>query len=221
MTTPKLAKTCVVVGVGPGLGLALCRRFGREGFKVAMLARNQERLGEFHRTLADENIVADASGADVGDAESLLAALEDAEAKLGSPDVMIYNAAAFHPGALSSLGNQALARDLQANIVGALVATKQVLPAMVERNTGTLLFTGGGAGVTTWSTNASLSINKAALRMFALNLAEELRVTEIRAATVTVSGSIGKNEHFAPARIAQVYWKLHTGEEQQVEVVYT
>ena len=221
MTTPKLAKTCVVIGVGPGLGLALCRRFGQEGFKVAMLARDQERLEEFHRSLADENIVADAYGADVGDTESLLAALQDAEAKLGSPDVMIYNASAFHPGALSSLGNQALARDLQTNLVGALIATKQVLPAMVERNTGTLLFTGGGAGVNPWPANASLSVNKAALRMFALNLAEELQDTAIRAATVTVVGTIGKNEHFAPKRIAEVYWKLHTGEEQQAEIVYT
>ena len=219
MTTPKLAKVCAVVGVGPGLGLSLCRRFGQEGFKVAMLARDQERLEAFRRTLAGEDIAASSYGADAGDAESLTAALDDVQAKLGSPDVLIYNAVQFHPGAVSSLENRALEQDLQISVVGALVATKKVLPAMIERNTGTLLFTGGGAALTPLPDAASLSIGKAALRTLVLNLAEELQDTDVRASTVTISGTIGKDEHFSTAQIAETYWQLHIG-AWQAEVVY-
>ncbi len=124
MTTPKLANVCAVIGVGPGLGLSLCRRFGQEGFKVAMLARQQDRLAAFRRTLADEDIRAYTYKADAGDAESLTAALDDVQAKLGSPDVLIYNAVQFHLGAVSSLENRALGEALQTSVVGALVATK-------------------------------------------------------------------------------------------------
>ena len=218
MTTPKLANVCAVIGVGPGLGLSLCRRFGQEGFKVAMLARQQDRLAAFRRTLADEDIRAYTYKADAGDAESLTAALDDVQAKLGAPDVLIYNAVQFHPGAVSSLANRALGEALQTSVVGALIATKKVLPAMTQRNTGTL-FTGGGAALTPLPDAASLSIGKAALRMLVLNLAEELEDTDVRTSTVTISGTIGKDEHFSPAQIAEVYWQLHVG-AWQAEVVY-
>ena len=219
MTTPKLAKVCAVVGVGPGLGLSLCRRFGQEGFKVAMLARDQGRLEAFRRTLAGEDIAASSYGADAGDTESLTAALDDVQAQLGSPDVLIYNAYGVHPGAVSSLENRAFTEDWQTNVLGALVATKKVLPAMTQRNTGTLLFTGGGAALTPRPDVASLSIGKAALRLLALNLAEELQDTAVRASTVAIFGTIGKDEHFSPARIAETYWQLHIG-AWQAEVMY-
>ena len=219
MTIPKLAKVCAVIGVGPGLGLSLCRRFGQEGFKVAMLARQQDRLEAFRRTLGDEDVDAYTYKADAGDAESLTAALDDVQAKLGSPDVLIYNAVQVHPGAVSSLENRAFGEDWQTNVLGALVATKKVLPAMTQRDTGTLLFTGGGAALTPLPDAASLSVGKAALRMLALNLAEELGDTDVRASTVTISGTIGKDERFSPAQIAEVYWQLHVG-AWQAEVVY-
>lgn len=199
MTTPKLAKVCVVVGVGPGLGEALCRRFGREGFEVAMLSRSYDRLEALRHDLKDEGVSAHPFEADAGDPESLGAALTDVQNVLGSPDVLVYNAVAFHPGMVTGLTGKALTDDLQTSVVGALEATKQVLPAMVGRNQGTLLFTGGGAGINPWPQNASLSVGKAALRMLTLNLAAELKGTALRVATVTIVGSIGGSERFARA----------------------
>lgn len=185
-----------------------------------MLARSFDKLEAFRAELADEGVSAYACKADAGDPESLSAALDGVQANLGAPDVMIYNAVGFQPGAVSILDNAALVGDLQTSVVGALTATQKVLPAMVERNEGTLLFTGGGAGLNPLPTNASLSIGKAALRMLALNLAEELKDTNLRVVTLTISRSIGKNEHFAPERIAEVYWKLHTDKPQRAELVY-
>ena len=64
-----------------------------------------------------------------------------------------------------------------------------------------------------------MSIGKAALWMLVLNLAKELEDTDVRTSTVTISGTIGKDEHFSPAQIAEVYWQLHVG-AWQAEVVY-
>ena len=220
MTTPELAKVCAVVGVGPGLGGALCERFGREGFEIAMLARSYDRLEALRHELLDVGVSAHAFAADAGDPESLGTALTDVQNTLGSPGVRIYNAASFHPGMITNLTGKNLTDDLQTSVVGALEAAKQVLPAMVGRNQGALLFTGSGAGVNPWPQNASLSVGKAALRMMVLNLAAELNDTGVRAATVTVVGSIGGSERLMPERIAETYWELYTGQQAGPEVVY-
>lgn len=218
----KLAKVCAVVGVGPGLGQALCRRFAQEGFEIAMLARKTEGLEELKRTLADEGVTAYAFGADAGDSESLRLAFDDIRARMGAPEVLVYNVSTVHPAFPSELGERAFLDDLQVNVVGALTATKLVLPAMVERNLGTLLFTGSAAGVRPWSDHASLSVGKAALRMFALNLAAELKDTALHVATITIRGTIGQDDRFAPERLADLFWQAHTdGKGGESEVVYS
>ncbi len=220
MTTPKLAKVCVVVGVGPGLGRALCERFGKEGFEIAMIARSFERLEALRHDLSDVGVSAHVFKADAGDPESLRNALTDVQNTLGSPDVLIYNASSFHPGTITNLTGKELIDDLQTNVIGALEVVKQLLPAMVGRNQGTLLFTGSGSGIKPWAENASLSVGKAALRMFALSLAAEFGGTGVRVAMVTVAGSIGGSERFMPAQIAESYWDVHTGQQAGPEVVY-
>ena len=47
---------CVISGVGPGTGSALARRFARGGYRVAMLARNAERLNTLGHELADLHV---------------------------------------------------------------------------------------------------------------------------------------------------------------------
>ena len=56
--------------------------------------------------------------------------------------------------------------------------------------------------------------------MMVLNLAAELNDTGVRAATVTVVGSIGGSERLMPERIAETYWELYTGQQAGPEVVY-
>jgi short-subunit dehydrogenase len=220
--TPKLAKVCAVVGVGPGLGNALCRRFGQEGFEIAMIARSLEGLEPLRQTLHNEGIRAHAFTADAGDSASLRQAFDDIGARLGAPEILIYNVSTVHPAYPSELSEKAFLSDLQVNVVGALTAAKLVLPAMVERNLGTLLLTGSGAGVRPWADHASLSVGKAALRMLALNLAAELNDTSVYVATVTIRGGIGQDERFAPERLAEVFWQAHQEQDQaQSEIVYS
>ena len=87
---------CAVVGVGPGLGLALCRRFGREGYRVAMLARSTEKLAGYREGLSSAGVSgARGYAADAGSPRSLSRAFGEVRETLGEPEVMIYNAVGF------------------------------------------------------------------------------------------------------------------------------
>ena len=98
------AGVCVVVGVGPGIGQAVARRFGREGYSLGLIARKKESLAGFVETLAATKIKAKGFPADAESAPSLGDALKAVEDDLGSIDVVIYNAAAAKPGGPLEVG---------------------------------------------------------------------------------------------------------------------
>lgn len=192
---------CAVVGVGPGLGAALARRFAAGGFRVLGLARDPGKLAP----LSD---VAYAR-ADAADPASLAAALGAA----GPVEVMLYNAYRMTPAdpAPSALDPGALVADFRVNVAGALAAARAVLPGMVAAGRGSVLFTGGGLALdpTGWPAAASLAVGKAGLRSLALSLHAELAPRGIHAGTVTVAGAIAPGTAFDPDRVADAFWDLH------------
>lgn len=211
---------CAVVGVGPRLGSALVRRFGREGLRVAMLARSRRPLEDLRAQLAQEGVEAEAFAADAGSAESLASAFGAIRERMGAPRILLYNAAGMHAGTASGLDPGELAEDLRTSVVGALAAAREVLPQMLAAGRGTVLFTGSGAALRPSRTFASLSVTKAALRSLALSLAAEHEGTGVRVGTVTVAGTIGRTDRLAPERIAEAFWSLHASPEAEPELVY-
>jgi NAD(P)-dependent dehydrogenase (short-subunit alcohol dehydrogenase family) len=85
---------CIIVGFGPGNGLALAKAFGREGFQLALLARNPSKHAALTETLAKEDFTAKSFAADAGNEDSLALALAQAERELGETGLLIYNAIA-------------------------------------------------------------------------------------------------------------------------------
>src|SRR6185295_7655594 len=164
------SKICVVVGAGPGLGLAVAKRFGREGYLVALVARRADRLEEYRQELAKAGVEGRPFAADAGDAASLTTAFEAICDSLGDPEVLIYNAAVLKPGTPSTLAEGELVDAFRVNVAGALVAAQQVLPGMRKQGGGTLLFTGGGLALEPWPQYASLAVGKAGIRSLALSL---------------------------------------------------
>ena len=77
-----------IVGAGPGLGFAIARRFGREGFRVALVSRAQSRLDALTASLGADGIEAAGFAADVLDRPSLRAALAAAGERFGGVDVL-------------------------------------------------------------------------------------------------------------------------------------
>ena len=216
-------KVCAVVGVGPGMGLAIARRFGKHGFTLALVARDAQKLADYARDMNDGG-VANVQGfaADVSDPQQIVSAFQQIADTIGAPSVLVYNTSAASGGVPSKLDVADLNRDFSINVVGALVSAQQVIRAMREQKAGTILFTGGGLALNPAAPYASLAVGKAGIRSLAYTLGSELEPDNIHVATVTILGTIARGTHYDPDIIAESYWQLHMQPRDgwQHEIVY-
>ena len=209
-------KAAVVVGIGPGLGLAVARRFAREGFFVVGLARTPDRVP------AETGI--EVRQADAADPTGLDAVLRSIESDRGPIEVLIYNAYRVSIGSPGSPTPDDLAADLQVNVVGAYAAAQTMHSLMAPRGRGSIILTGGGLALDPrpWLSAFSLSAGKAALRNLAYSLSEAFKADGVAVTTVTVAGRIQENTPFAPDLIADAFWRLHLeGVSAGPEVMFT
>lgn len=200
---------CAVIGAGPGLGAAVARRFGREGFHVALMSRGRERLEGLRQELAGEAIESSVFPVDASRPDDVSLALAEVAGTIGAPEVLIYNAAVLRPGLASRTSPETFVDDFRVNVASAAAAVQAVLPTMRERRAGTILLTGGGLSLDPYPTHASLAIGKAGIRTLALCLAKELGPVGIHVATVTICGLIRPGTPLDADLIAGRYWELH------------
>lgn len=201
--------TAVIVGVGPGIGLAIARTFAEAGHPVAMLARDRARLDAYAVQLALTGQDVRGYVADAADPAGLRAALHRAVTELGAPDVLVYNAGVRREDSPLGGDDQDWADVTAVNVLGARVAADTVLPELRDGR-GSLLFTGGGYGLSPSKEHASLSVGKAALRAYVRVLHDHLAGTGVHATTVTITRDIGGGEaRFDPAVLARAYLELH------------
>jgi short-subunit dehydrogenase len=216
-------KVCTIVGAGPGLSLAVARRFAREGYAISLLARKVEALNEYAAQLRQAGTTAAGFAADVADDESLKAALASSKSQLGATDVLVYNAAMMKPAQPSKLSAAEFLNDFKVNVAGGLLAAQNVLADMRAAKSGTILFTGGGLALHPSAEYTSLTIGKSGVRSLAYCLGEELEPEGIHVATVTIAGTIQAGDsRFDPDLVAENYWQLHSQPRDQWEreIVY-
>ncbi len=213
---------CTIVGIGPGIGLAVAHRFALEGYAIAMIARKADALQQYQSALQSEGLESHPFSADAGDANSLAKAFARIHESLGTTQVLIYNAVARVSGKPSEVNPEALVNDFRINVVGTLVAVQQVITPMKTQKKGTILFTGGGLALNPLPAYASMAIGKAGIRSLAYTLSSELEPQGIHAATVTICGFVKPGTRYDPDLIAEKYWKLHTQQpgKWQREVVF-
>ncbi|MEO1374709.1 MAG: SDR family NAD(P)-dependent oxidoreductase [Cyanobacteria bacterium J06635_10] len=215
------SKVAVVVGVGEGLGASVARRFTREGFTIAMMARSQDKLIKIQADIEQIGGKALSVAADVTDAESIKAAFEKVNSELGAPSVLVYNAGIFKINGILELTPEQFDYCWKVNCFGAFTAAQQVLPAMLEAKSGTIIFTGATASKKGSAKFAALAVGKFGLRALSQSLAREFAPQGIHVAHVIIDGMIntekvhdmfpGKEEHMllSPDSIAETYWQLH------------
>jgi NAD(P)-dependent dehydrogenase (short-subunit alcohol dehydrogenase family) len=177
---------CVVVGVGPGNGAALARRFSAEGYAVALLARSTT----FSKELATELGDARAYACDVSDPDSVRHTFELIREDLGDVDALIYNAGSGTWGTVEEIDADAFEMGWRVNTLGALVASQQVIPAMKEKGAGDIIFTGATASRRGVPMTAVFAPAKAAQRALAESMARHLWPAGIHVALVIVDGVI-------------------------------
>lgn len=202
--------TVVIVGAGPGLGLSVARAFGAKGFKVALIARNDDHLDGLNTALAEANIESRGFVADVTDESQIAAAFSQVREALGQIDVLIYNAGVIAPVSAAEATVELTRAHLDVNIIGAIASAQQVIPEMVERGQGTIFFTGGGASeLTVTPVLTTLSIGKSGLRSYAHCLHEELGGKGVYAGMVSIAGVIEAGTDFDPDTIAAEYVDMY------------
>ncbi|MGD0959921.1 MAG: SDR family NAD(P)-dependent oxidoreductase [Methylomonas sp.] len=138
MSLESLKPVCVGVGVGPGNGAAFARRFGLEGYRVALLARRTEIINE----LAKEIDGAKAYACDVADAASIASVFAAIRAEMGPVDTLIYNPGAGIWKNVEEITPDEFEQSWRVNALGALLVAKQVIPDMKKNRQGNIVFIG-------------------------------------------------------------------------------
>ncbi|KAH7566545.1 hypothetical protein ACOSP7_023087 [Xanthoceras sorbifolium] len=229
-----------IVGVGPKLGRSIARKFAHEGYTVAILARDLGRLSRFADEIArEEKSQVFAIRIDCSDSRSIREAFEGV-LSLGFVEVLVYNAyqpVCWHPTNFTDIRVDSFEKSLAISSVGAFLCAQQVLPVMVERGKGTILFTGCSASLNGIAGFSDLCCGKFALRGLSQCLAREFQPLGVHVAHVIIDGVVGLprgpstsqralvgeqqqsggGDHGSmvmmdPDSLAQTYWHLHVQE---------
>ena len=209
----------LLIGAGPGVGAAVVRRFGREGFRSTLISRSGTG-GQLAPELRSGGLEIETIGADIADLEGYRETLERIFSAPGAPGVVVYNAALPDPGQILDTTVERLRTAHDVDVLGAVVAAQVAAPVLRVAGRGTLLVTSGGFADNPVPALASLSIGKAALRSAQTLVAADVGEDGIHAATVTIAGVVEPGTDFDPDNIAELFWTAHSDPKDAWQTEY-
>ncbi|HZR81539.1 MAG TPA: SDR family NAD(P)-dependent oxidoreductase [Candidatus Binatia bacterium] len=183
MTSPGIA---VVSGVGPGTGAAIARRFAAGGWRVAMLARDRERLSALEREIAG----ARAFPCDVADPAQIAEAVAAIRAELGVPSGLVHNAVGGAFGTFLDVDASVLEHNFRVNVMGLFHLARALAPAMIEAGAGAIVATGNTSALRGKASFAGFAPTKAAQRILAESMARDLGPKGVHVAYVVIDAVI-------------------------------
>ena len=210
-------KVAVIVGAGSGLSAALARRFAKEGFRVALAARDTAKLAALAAETAAKTYICDVSQA--ADVDQLFGAVQS---DFGTPEVAIFNAARRARGPIQDLDPEEVKAAILTTAFGGFLVGRAAAKQMVGAGRGTIFFTGASAGVKGFPQSAPFAMGKFGLRGLAQSMARELQPQNIHVVHVVVDGGImnpergrmgnerGPDGFLDPNAIADTYFHLHS-----------
>lgn len=178
------ARTALVTGASSGIGAATAEALGALGWRVALGARRVERLEEVAARIAAAGGRPFVRALDVARPESVDAFYEALEKELGPPDVVVSNAGMSIPNLLPQARVEDLRRELEVNLLGALLVARRALPAMLARRAGDVVFVSSQNAVAPRPYQIAYTAAKAGLEAAARVLEMELEGTGVRAVVV-------------------------------------
>jgi NAD(P)-dependent dehydrogenase (short-subunit alcohol dehydrogenase family) len=202
--------TALIVGAGSGLSASLARLFAKEGYKVGLAARDAAKLEPLAKQIGGAAFAADAAKPD-----AVARLFDQAAAKLGEADVVVYNASGRQRGPFVELDPAAVEQAIAVSAYGGFLVAQQAAKRMLPRGQGAILFTGASASVKGYAQSAPFAMGKFALRGLAQSMARELAPQGIHVAHFVIDGAIrnpGRSEApdkpdsmLDPDAIAQTY----------------
>jgi NAD(P)-dependent dehydrogenase (short-subunit alcohol dehydrogenase family) len=210
----------VIAGVGPGLGASLARRFAKEGCRLALLARSSDFLETLSNELRQRGTETLSIPADIGEAGQVAGAFERIREQLGAVDLLINNASAGGPFGqpFVEISADDFAYSWRVGVLGSFLCSQAVVPEMLQKRAGCILFTGATSSVRGGA--ITFSSAKFAMRGLAQAMAKQLWPKGIHVAHIIIDGVIRENDLEAntedetteplmnPAEIAEAYWGL-------------
>ncbi|MFD8495500.1 SDR family NAD(P)-dependent oxidoreductase [Amycolatopsis sp. NPDC059657] len=228
-------KTLAIFGAGPGLGISTARRFGKEGYRIALVSRNADRLKSFVDDLAAEGISAEAFPANLADISAHTALVE----AIGDIDVAVINGYLDYEALRPTLDIdvESLRSALEGVTLAPLSLTRLLLPRLLEQGDGGLLYGLGSSSKDPIPQLATPGAAQASLRNYVLNLHVALADKGIYAGALTLGvliersdaqrmfdsmpeASYGLQPHRSePDDLAELYWDLYTRRDRAEQVV--
>ena len=212
MELPKY-KVALIVGAGEGLSASLARLLAKQGIRVALAARQIEKLGAHCTETGAHTFACNATDAD--EVERLFGLVER---EIGTPDVVVYNASGRARGAFTDLVPAEVANAIAVSAFGGFLVAQQAAKRMLPNRHGAILFTGASASVKGYAQSAPFAMGKFALRGLAQSMARELSPQGILVAHFVIDGGIRSKARTEPAdkpdsmldpdAIAFSYWNV-------------
>jgi len=222
-----MAKTIIVCGYGVGISKAVAQKFGAEGFSVALVARNAERLAAGVKELEAKGVKAAAFPADCGDAKAVAEMVSKARTALGPITALVWTAYAGDAGDLLAADAAAVHRALDVATTGLLAAVKAALPDLKAQK-GAVLVTNGGFGAIDPNVDAmcvkfgamGLALANAAKNKLVGLLHQKLKDDGVYVGQVMVMGVVkgtafdqGGMGSLEASSIADKFWALYDARE--------
>jgi NAD(P)-dependent dehydrogenase (short-subunit alcohol dehydrogenase family) len=178
-------RSALIVGAGAGISASVARRLADLGVKIAVAARNIQKLEALARSTGAAAFAADAS-----DPESVAGLFTEVCDRIGEPDIVVYNAAARVQGPLTELDPGAVQRAITVTAFGGFLVTQQAAKRMLPRGRGAILLTGATASVKGFAHSSAFAMGKFALRGLAQSAARELGPKGIHVAHFVIDGGV-------------------------------
>ena len=204
--------SAVVVGVGPGLGAALGRRFAQSNYNVALASRNHNKLVAIVEEIAESGGNARSFCADATDELAVINLMDIVENDLGPLKIAVSNASGRVKKSILDIESNDFENAWRSTCLGGFLVGREAARRMIRRGEGTILFTGATASVKSYGHSAGFAVGKYGLRALAESMARELAPKGIHVGHVVIDGGIGKDSADAlldPDAIAESYYQLH------------
>jgi NAD(P)-dependent dehydrogenase (short-subunit alcohol dehydrogenase family) len=195
----------LVLGAGPGLGLAVARRFAQGGHLAVLATRLQSEADPLARALEEEGYVAEGLAVDLTDPDDVGRVVATVGERHGRIDVLHFNPSAWRAKDVLELTVPELLEDVVLGAGALLPAVQAGLPHL--HHGARVLVTGSAAADKPSPAALSLGVQKAAVRNLVSSLDATLAPRGVRAVAVQINGVLGKEGRFSPPPIAEAMWR--------------
>ncbi|WP_373198244.1 SDR family oxidoreductase [Mycobacterium marinum] len=177
-------RPAIVAGASSGIGAATAVELAAHGFPVALGARRVQKCEEIVEKIRADGGDAVALALDVTDADSVKDFVHQATERLGDIEVLVAGAGDTYFGRLYEIDTETFESQVQIHLIGANRLATAVLPGMLERQRGDLIFVGSDVALRQRPHMGAYGAAKAALVAMVTNLQMELEGTGLRASIV-------------------------------------